>query len=76
MSGNESFDKLLHNKKVLFAGSAAIGGILSGLMVTSLPEVMDSAFFSWVFSGALDTALIGAMVVYAQNYYQTKSFNI
>ena len=76
MSGNESFDKLLHNKKILFAGSAAMGGILSGLIITSLPGVINNAFFSWVFSGALDAALIGAMVVYAQNYYQTKSYNI
>ena len=76
MSENESFDKFLNNKKILFAGSAAIGGILSGLIITSLPGVINDNFFSWVLSGALDTALIGAMVVYAQNYYQTKSFNI
>lgn len=75
MANNETIDKLLRNKKVLFAGAAACGGLLSGILCTMFLN-MNSAFLSWVVTGALDAAFIGAAVVYAQNYYQTKSFKI
>lgn len=69
------------NKKVLFAVGAGVGGLLSAVLLTSF-GLGDSAFSSWVFSGALDAALIGTGLAYAQNYYQshewtnrTKIFN-
>lgn len=76
MAKDDMFENLLRNKKILFSGAAGLGGILSGLVISNLPGVMNNAFFSWVISGALDAAMIGAIVVYAQNYYQSKSFSI
>jgi hypothetical protein len=67
------FDSLARDKKILFAGAAAVGGMASGV-ATSLLLNQNSVFASWTVAGALDAALIGAFVVYAQNYYQTKSF--
>lgn len=75
MADSEALERLLRNKKLLFAGSAAIGGVLSAFFTTSFGW-SSGEFTSWVLGGALDAALIGAAVVYAQNYYQTKSFHI
>ncbi len=68
--------KLLRNKKMLFTGFAAIGGLVSGMLVLTVPFIMNNTFLSWTIPGAFDAALIGAMAVYAQNYYQTKSFKL
>lgn len=67
------FHGLARNKKILFAGAAALGGAASGLLTPFLLN-QNSVFASWAVAGALDAALIGAWVVYAQNYYQTRSF--
>ena len=72
MQNSKNLENLLRNKKILFSSAAAIGGILSGLMMTTFFDTRNG-FISWVVSGALDAAMIGAIVVYAQNYYQTKS---
>jgi hypothetical protein len=74
MTNSETLERLLRNKKLLFAGAAAIGGALSAFLTTSFG--FDGQFASWVLGGALDAAIIGAAVVYAQNYYQTKSFHV
>jgi hypothetical protein len=70
-----TFDRLSRNKKLLFAGAAAAGGMASGTLTTEL-GLASGAFSSWVLAGGLDAALIGTAVVYAQNYYQTKSLSI
>lgn len=75
MQNYKNLENLLRNKKILFSSAAAIGGVLSGAIMTSFFDVQNG-FISWVFSGALDAAIIGALIVYAQNYYQTKSINI
>ena len=75
MTGSDTFDAMLRNKKILFAGAAALGGLFSGIITSGILG-NDSVFLSWVGAGALDAALIGAFVVYAQNYYQTKSIRI
>ena len=62
------------NKKGLFALGAGIGGAVSAILANIL-GLLDSPFSSWVFTGALDAALIGAFLVYVQNYYQTNSWN-
>lgn len=62
------------NKKGLFAVGAGIGGAASAILANIL-GLLDSPFSSWVFTGALDAALIGAFLVYVQNYYQTNSWH-
>ncbi|MER2539211.1 MAG: hypothetical protein ABTQ26_08215, partial [Azonexus sp.] len=76
MSKEIVINNLLRNKRILFATFAFLGGILSGIVVNVFPFIMNNSFLSWVIPGALDAALIGAMTVYAQNYYQTKCFKI
>ena len=61
------------NKKVLFAAGAGIGGAVSGVLAHLL-GFLDSPFSSWVFTGAIDAALIGIFLVYVQNYYQSNSW--
>ncbi len=73
---NNNFDELLANKKILFSGFAAFGGLLSAIITLGILGEEYSAFLSWTLAGALDAALIGAMIVYAQSYYQTKIFSI
>ncbi len=73
--GREAFEGLLRNKKVLFAGAAALGGVVSAT-VTAMVIDTGSALASWAVAGAFDAVFIGSAVVYAQNYYQTKSFGI
>jgi hypothetical protein len=75
MADASTLESLSRNKKVLFAGSAAVGGIISGILTTGL-GLAQGEFSSWVFAGGLDAALIGAAVVYAQGYYQTKSLHM
>lgn len=70
-----NINNLLVNKKILFSGFAGIGGIVSGLLMLNVFNDIG-AWFSWVGGGALDAACIGVLVVYAQNYYQTKSLAI
>lgn len=76
MTGNDAVDDLLRNKKILFAIAAALGGMLSGLIITAFPKIMDIDVLSWVVSGGLDASLIGIMVIYAQNFYQTQTFDV
>jgi len=61
------------NKKVLFAAGAGVGGAVSAIFAHLL-GILDSPFSSWVFTGAIDAALIGAFLVYVQNYYQSNSW--
>ncbi|QOY92780.1 hypothetical protein IM543_14345 [Massilia sp. UMI-21] len=70
-----TLDRLSRNKKVLFAASAAIGGFISALLTQGL-GLGEGAFTSWVLAGGLDAACIGAAVVYAQSYYQTRSLKV
>lgn len=70
-----TLESLSRNKKVLFAGSAAIGGIISALLTVGF-GLEEGAFTSWVLAGGLDAACIGVAVVYAQSYYQTKSLKV
>ncbi|NMR24044.1 hypothetical protein HH219_00530 [Pseudoalteromonas sp. NEC-BIFX-2020_015] len=62
------------NKKGLFAAGAGIGGAVSAILANIL-GILDSPFSSWVLTGAIDAALIGAFLVYVQNYYQSNSWN-
>jgi hypothetical protein len=62
------------NKKVLFAAGAGVGGLASAILA-HITGILESAFSSWVFTGALDAALIGASLVYVQNYYQSNSWD-
>jgi hypothetical protein len=79
MQYHDILNKLLSSKKLLFASFACFGGILSGLITQILGfHGSGSEFLSWAGSGALDAALIGMMVVSAQNFYKThniKNFN-
>jgi hypothetical protein len=75
MAGTVALEELARNKKALFAGAAAVGGIVSATLTQAF-GLSDGAFSSWVLAGGLDAALIGTAVVYAQNYYQTKSLGI
>lgn len=75
MADAGTLDALARNKKVLFAGAAAAGGIVSATLTEAL-GLGEGTFSSWVLAGGLDAALIGTGVVYAQNYYQTKSLRI
>ena len=75
MENIPSSNSPLRDKKILFAGAAAFGGLISGLIATTFFD-LNNAFLSWVVGGALDAALIGAFIVYAQNFYQTKSLII
>ena len=61
------------NKKALFAVGAGVGGAVSAILAHLL-GLLDSPFSSWVFTGAIDAALIGAFLVYVQNYYQSNSW--
>ena len=62
------------NKKVLFAVGAGVGGLASAVLA-HISGILESAFSSWVFTGAFDAALIGASLVYVQNYYQSNSWD-
>lgn len=75
MAGAVGLEELARNKKVLFAGAAAVGGMVSATL-TQVLGLSAGEFSSWVLAGGLDAALIGTAVVYAQNYYQTKSLAI
>lgn len=47
--------------------------MLSGILA-NVTGILDSAFSSWVVTGALDAALIGSFLVYVQNFYQSNSW--
>ena len=67
--------QILNSKRFLFSSAAGLGGLLSGLIYTSF-DIFNTNLFSWVSGGALDAAFISALIIYAQNYYQTKSFKV
>ena len=58
----QEMHKLLRNKKLLFTGFAAIGGLISGMLMMSFPSIMNNTFLSWTVPGAFDAALIGSVV--------------
>lgn len=64
----------MKDKRILFAGGAGAAGLLSAMLTVWL-GIDQGAFTSWVFAGALDAALIGAALVYLQNYYQSNDFS-
>lgn len=68
---NEFIDKILCSKRRLFVAAGALGGLLSGILFVLL-SLDDNIFTSWVLSGALDAALISALIICGQAYYQTK----
>lgn len=68
-------NQIFKSKKFLFTSAAGVGGLLSGLIYTSF-DIFNSNLFSWVGGGALDSAFISALIIYAQNYYQTKNFKL
>lgn len=66
-------ENVLNNKNVLFAVGAGAGGLLSGFL-SILLNFHETSLGSWMYTGAVDAALIGSFLVYVQNYYQTKSW--
>ncbi|UYM14923.1 hypothetical protein [Endozoicomonas euniceicola] len=70
---NEVIKTFSSKKTRFFMLAGGVGGLLSG-MLAGLFNFNESTFSSWVYSGALDAALIGALIVCAQSYYQSKNF--
>lgn len=68
---DQLINQIKNNKKTLFVAAGAIGGLLSGFW-SILFSLHENSFTSWVLTGALDAALIGALIVCGQTYYQTK----
>jgi hypothetical protein len=68
---NEFMNKLLGSKRGLFVVAGALGGLLSGVLFVLL-SLDENEFTSWVLSGALDAALISALIICGQVLYQTK----
>ncbi len=68
---NEFMNKLLGSKRGLFVVAGALGGLLSGVLFVLL-SLDENEFTSWVLSGALDAALISALIICGQVFYQTK----
>lgn len=68
---NEFMNKMLSSKPRLFVAAGALGGLLSGILFVLL-SLDDNPYTSWILSGALDAALISALIICGQAYYQTK----
>lgn len=68
---NDFMSNLLSSKRRLFVVAGSLGGLISGILVILL-SLDDNPYTSWILAGAFDAALISALIISGQTYYQTK----